>query len=442
MLLSPDPHPTGGHRDLTLRPRAIEAPQSPMSTPDPEPLVVYGAASREYDFGPGHPFTPRRFGPGIDLLRELGAADFVAPAPASDAVLATVHTPAFLASIERLSDYPELVDEESVTDNDTPPFYGMHHAASIVVGGTLHAMEEILAGRRHHAFHPGGGLHHAFPARASGFCVFNDVAVAIRRARDEGHRVLYVDVDVHHGDGVEAIFWDDPLVQTVSFHETGLSLFPGTGWVEDRGGAGAEGSAINIPLEPGTSDESWLEVVETVVPLVAAAFRPTLLVTLNGADGHALDPLSNLQLTTEAMRRAARLLDEIAHAYAGGRWLATGGGGYDVYRVVPPQLGARLAGPGAPRRPAEDAVGVAGAVGGRRPEVPPGADARADGRPRRDGGRRVVRDRVREPGDSLPGSRAHAARPRGSAGGVGWRSSPPSKRGAGRMHALGGRQAP
>ena len=310
-----------------------------MSMPDPEPLVVYGPANREYDFGPGHPFTPRRFGPGIDLLRELGASGFVPPAPVSDDVLATVHTRPFLASIERLSDFPELVDEEAVTDNDTPPFYGMHHAASTVVGGTLHAMEEILAGRRRHAFHPGGGLHHAFPARASGFCVFNDVAVAIRRARDEGHRVLYVDLDVHHGDGVEAVFWDDPEVQTVSFHETGLSLFPGTGWVEDRGGAGAEGSAINIPLEPGTSDGSWVEVVETVVPLVAAAFRPTLLVTLNGADGHALDPLSNLQITTVAMRRAARLLDDTAHAYAGGRWLATGGGGYDVYGVVPRNWG-------------------------------------------------------------------------------------------------------
>jgi acetoin utilization protein AcuC len=196
-------------------------------------------------------------------------------------------------------------------------------------------MEQILAGARLHAFHPGGGLHHAFPARASGFCVFNDVAVAIRRARDEGHRVLYVDVDVHHGDGVEAIFWDDPLVQTVSIHQSGLTLFPGTGWVEDRGGEGAEGSAVNIPLEPGTSDASWLAVLESVVPAVAATFRPTILVTLNGADAHAADPLANLQLTTRAFGQAARLLDEIAHQHAGGRWLATGGGGYDVYGAVP-----------------------------------------------------------------------------------------------------------
>ncbi len=308
-----------------------------MPTPDPAPLVVYGPGSHAYDFGPGHPFTPRRFGPGIDLLRELGADDasFVAPAPVADEVLATVHTRRFLASVSRLSDYPELADDESVTDEDTPPFYGMRDAGATVVGGTLLAMDEILAGRRLHAFHPGGGLHHAFPSRATGFCVFNDVAVAIRRARDQGHRVLYVDVDVHHGDGVEQIFWNDPLVQTVSLHESGLTLFPGTGWVEDRGGLGAEGSAVNIPLEPGTSDASWLAVLESVVPAVAAAFRPTLLVTLNGADAHALDPLAHLELTTAAFARAARLLHDVAHRYAGGRWLATGGGGYDVYRAVP-----------------------------------------------------------------------------------------------------------
>lgn len=311
----------------------------PFRDPDPDPLVIYGRGNHEYDFGPGHPFTPLRFGPGIDLLRSLGAGAFDAPRPASDADLARVHTPDFLASIGRLSDYPELVRDEAVTDGDTPPFYGMYAAGATVTGGTLQAMDAILRGERLHAFHPGGGLHHAFPARASGFCVFNDVAVAIRRARDAGHRVLYVDVDVHHGDGVEAIFWDDPLVQTISIHESGLTLFPGTGWVEDHGGEGAEGSAVNIPLEHGTSDGSWMAVLELVVPAVAAAFRPTLLVTLNGSDAHAFDPLANLQVTTNGFARAARLLDEVAHEHAGGRWLATGGGGYDVYRAVPRNWG-------------------------------------------------------------------------------------------------------
>jgi acetoin utilization protein AcuC len=311
---------------------------SPVDSPDahgPEPLVVYGPANHAYDLGDTHPFTPRRFGPGISLLRALGATRIADPTPVTDEELATVHTRRYIGLVQLLSDYPEAAAESGFDDRDTPPFYDMHQATAGVVGGTVHAVDRILAGEAVHAFHPGGGLHHAFPGRAGGFCVYNDLAVAIRRARDAGHRVLYVDTDVHHGDGVEAIFWDDPLVQTISFHQTGLTLFPGSGFVEDRGGDGAEGSAVNIPLEPGTSDASWLAAVGRVVPAVAAAFRPTLLVTAQGCDGHALDPLSNLSLSTVAFHRAARLLDDVAHRHAGGRWLATGAGGYDVYRVVP-----------------------------------------------------------------------------------------------------------
>jgi acetoin utilization protein AcuC len=144
-----------------------------------------------------------------------------------------------------------------------------------------------------------------------------------------------VDLDVHHGDGVEAIFWNDPNVLTVSLHETGLSLFPGTGFVDDRGGPQAHGTAVNVPLEPGTGDASWLEALEMLLGPLAAAFRPTILVSQHGCDSHALDPLAHLRLSTVAISSAARRLDALAHEHAAGRWLATGGGGYDVYRVVP-----------------------------------------------------------------------------------------------------------
>jgi acetoin utilization protein AcuC len=303
--------------------------------PTSEPLVVYGPRSNHYDFGHDHPLTPRRFGPGIDLLRELGADRFLLPPTATDSELERVHEPAFIAEVRMLSEYPEAAAWAGFDSRDTPPFYEMHDAAATVAGGSLAAMDRILGGETLHAFHPGGGLHHAHPARASGFCVYNDVALAIARARDAGHRVLYVDLDVHHGDGVEAIFWNDPRVLTISIHETGLALFPGTGFVEDRGGHEAPGSAVNIPLAPGTSDPSWLAVVELVVPRLAAAFRPTVLVTQHGSDSHLLDPLAHLNLTTDAMGRAAGLLDDLAHQHTEGRWLATGGGGYDVYRVVP-----------------------------------------------------------------------------------------------------------
>ena len=205
----------------------------------------------------------------------------------------------------------------------------------MVAGGSIDAMRLILVGDERHAFQPGGGLHHAQRDRASGFCIYNDVALAVAEARDAGHRVLYVDLDVHHGDGVQWLFWDDPQVLTCSIHETGMSLFPGSGFVDETGGPDAPGSAVNVPLEPSSGDRSWLHAVETVVPALAERFQPTMLVTQHGCDSHALDPLAHLRVTTAAYARALALLDGIAHRWTDGRWFATGGGGYDVYSVVP-----------------------------------------------------------------------------------------------------------
>jgi GNAT superfamily N-acetyltransferase len=173
------------------------------------------------------------------------------------------------------------------------------------------------------------------PARASGFCIYNDPALAIGRARQDGLRVLYVDLDVHHGDGVQAIHWSDAGVLTFSIHETGRYLFPGTGGVGELGVGTAAGTAINVPLEPYTGEGAWLPAVESLVPELAAAFGPDVVVSQHGADSHAWDPLAHLNMTTTAMSAAARLVDDVAHRYAKGRWLATGGGGYDAYRVVP-----------------------------------------------------------------------------------------------------------
>ena len=190
----------------------------------------------------------------------------------------------------------------------------MHEAAASVAGGSLATMAAILAGSAIHAFHPGGGLHHAMAGHAAGFCIYNDVALACALARDAGHRVLYLDFDVHHGDGVQALFWDDPNVLTLSIHESGETLFPGTGFVRERGGHGSEGPAVsipsalgtvvNLPMVAGTGDGSWLAALESVVPAVAEAFRPTVLVTQHGCDSHLLDPLAHLRLTTAAYRSA------------------------------------------------------------------------------------------------------------------------------------------
>lgn len=310
-------------------------------TVDARPILVHGPWSARYDFGPAHPLTPRRFGPGIDLIRSVtelaggGPIRELAPEPALDDELRWVHTARYIEVVKRFSGQPFGAYEAGVGPGDTPAFAGMHEASGAVAGGSIRAMGAILGGEAVHAFHPGGGLHHAMPDRASGFCVYDDPALAIARARRDGLRVLYVDLDVHHGDGVQAIHAGDPGVLTLSIHQSGLTLFPGTGFVSELGEGAAAGTSLNLPLDPGTGELGWLAALRAVLPEAAATFRPDVVVSQHGADAHAWDPLANLRVTTTAMGAAARLVDAIAHRWAAGRWLATGGGGYDAYRVVP-----------------------------------------------------------------------------------------------------------
>ena len=299
------------------------------------PLLVFGPRSLDYDFGPSHPLTPRRFGPGIDLLAAVGAVPGLAPSPATDAELEWLHAPEYIAAVRRFSVDPTLPPKAGIGNGDDPSFAGMHEAAATVAGGSLRAMEAILRGDVEHAYQPGGGLHHAMRSRASGFCVYNDVALAIARARRDGLRVLYVDLDVHHGDGVQALHLADPGVLTISFHESGRSLFPGSGFVDELGEGTAAGTSVNVPLDALTGPDAWLAAVRAVVWPLAAAFGPDVVVSQHGADGHVWDPLAHLSLTTAAMGEAARLVDRVAHRYGSGLWFATGGGGYAAYRVVP-----------------------------------------------------------------------------------------------------------
>jgi acetoin utilization protein AcuC len=213
----------------------------------------------------------------------------------------------------------------------------MHEAGALVAGASVAAAEAVHRGGALHAFNAAGGLHHAMPARASGFCVYDDPAVAIAWLLREGiERIAYVDVDVHHGDGVQAIFWDEPRVLTISIHQYLPGwFFPGTGAIDERGGPGAPETAINVPLPPDTGDAGWLDAFRAVTPDAVRAFEPQVLVTQLGCDTHATDPLAQLRLTTKAYRACAKELHALAHAAAAGRWIATGGGGYQWARVVP-----------------------------------------------------------------------------------------------------------
>lgn len=303
--------------------------------------VVWGREMLGYDFGPGHPMAPVRLDLTMRLTHELGLldgadVDLLAPPPADDAVLETVHDAAYLAAVRAASGHGTPDPERGLGTEDDPVFRGMHEAAARVVAGSWEAAGAIAAGRVRHAVNVAGGMHHAKPGTASGFCVYNDAAVAIRRLLDDGvGRVAYIDLDAHHGDGVEEIFWDDPRVLTVSVHQSGATLFPGTGHPTDVGGPGAEGTAVNVALPPRTDGARWMRAVDAVVPPVLRAFRPDVLVTQHGCDAHGDDPLSDLDVSVGAQRTATALVHALAHELTDGRWLALGGGGYAIARVVP-----------------------------------------------------------------------------------------------------------
>lgn len=300
-----------------------------------QPILVWDETLNDYDFGPGHPLTPKRFGPGVDLVRAMGVERVLEPPVAPDETIARLHEPHYIDQVKSFSEHPWQPAAMGVGSHDVPAFHDMHEVSARIVGGSVEGVRRILEGEAEHAFSPAGGLHHAMRTRASGFCVYNDVALAVATARDAGHRVMYIDLDVHHGDGVQSLFWDDPRVLTYSVHESGRSLFPGTGTVEETGGPEAPGRACNVPLDAGVGDETWWAVVNLTASVLADMFKPTFIVSQHGCDSHALDPLAHLRLTTESYRRAAELVDRLAHEHAAGRWFATGGGGYDAYRVVP-----------------------------------------------------------------------------------------------------------
>ena len=302
--------------------------------------VVFDKSLTEYDFGPSHPMSPLRVDLTMRLAEELGVLDglTVVPAPmATREQIATVHDEALIDAVTKAGTTPGWVDlERGLGTDDDPVFEDMHLASAHVVGASIEAFRQVWSGEALHSANISGGLHHAMRDRSSGFCIYNDIAVGIQSLLDAGaERIAYVDVDVHHGDGVERIFWDDPRVLTISLHETGQMLFPGTGFPADCGGEGAEGFAVNVALPPGTGDGGWLRAFHAVVPPLLQEFAPEVLVTQHGCDSHMDDPLAHMMLSVDGQRAAYLALHELAHEVSGGRWVATGGGGYAVVEVVP-----------------------------------------------------------------------------------------------------------
>lgn len=305
--------------------------------------VVFDASLTEYDFGPSHPMSPLRIDLTMRLADEIGVlatgggpVRTVAAPMATLDELVTVHDPAYIEAVQRAARTGEPDIRHGLGTEDDPVFERMHEASAHIVGGSIEACRQVWTGESLHAANIMGGLHHAMRDRASGFCIYNDVAAGIQWLLDNGaERVAYVDVDVHHGDGVERAFWNDPRVLTISLHETGQILFPGTGFADELGGPDALGTAVNMPLPPGTADSGWLRAFHAIVPDLVHEFAPDVLVTQQGCDSHVEDPLAHLMLTVDGQRAAYLALHDLAHEVAGGKWVAFGGGGYAVVDVVP-----------------------------------------------------------------------------------------------------------
>jgi acetoin utilization protein AcuC len=303
--------------------------------------VVWDDALLRYDFGPGHPFDPVRVKLTIELARELGVlaapgAAVLVPAPATDGELETVHDEAYIAAVRHSGRVlvPDL--RFGLGTEDDPVFEGMHEAAALVTGATLAAARAVWSGSALHAVNVSGGHHHAMRRAASGFCIYNDLAVAIKWLLAAGaERVAYVDLDVHHGDGVQDAFYGDPRVLTISLHEHPATLFPGTGLPGETGIGDGEGYAVNVALPAGTDDAGWLRAFDACVVPLLRSYKPTVIVSQHGCDSHRLDPLAHLELTVDAQRLAQLRLHELAHELCDGRWVATGGGGYALVEVVP-----------------------------------------------------------------------------------------------------------
>ncbi|KMK77819.1 acetoin utilization protein AcuC [Alkalihalobacillus pseudalcaliphilus] len=308
---------------------------------------IYSPKQLGYRFHDNHPFNHMRLQLTYDLLEELQAIPqslIIAPRMASDEEIAYIHYPDYMEAVKQAG--AGNLDEESAYSfglgtEDTPIFNQMHEASALIVGGTLTAVEAVMSGQYQHALHLGGGLHHGFRGKASGFCIYNDSAIAIEYLkRNYQARVLYIDTDAHHGDGVQFAFYDDPSVLTLSIHETGRYLFPGTGQTNEIGSGQGYGYSINVPIDAFTEDESFIDVYETAIKEAVEFFKPDVILTQNGADAHFQDPLTHLSVSLKSLHLIPKIAHQLAHEYCGGKWVAVGGGGYDIWDVVPRAWGS------------------------------------------------------------------------------------------------------
>jgi acetoin utilization protein AcuC len=296
---------------------------------------VYDDRLTRHVYRADHPLRPERLRGVRATLADLGAFDrpeaaLLAPREATRAEIERIHAPDYVEAVMQASREPDLDFSRWGLSawGDTPPFAGMHEASLLTTGATLVAMEEVTSGRARVAVNYAGGLHHAMRARASGFCIYDDPAIVCALLADRGMKVAYVDIDAHHGDGVQAAFYDTDRVLTISLHQDGRTLFPGTGSADERGTGRGAGYSINVPLPPYTDDAAYIRAFDAVVPALLERYRPDVLVTQQGIDPHFRDPLTHLMVSTHAREHCMRAFRSTPYP-----WVAMGGGGYDLDAV-------------------------------------------------------------------------------------------------------------
>ncbi len=298
--------------------------------------LIHSDAWTRFDYGPQHPLRMERLGLTWRLMEAYGltalpGAVVRAPEPAPESALAVYHGAEYLQMLKATNggQAPKLAERFGLGPGDNPVFPGLWDAARLCASGSLLAADLVASGQADRVFHFAGGLHHAMPSRASGFCYVNDAVLAILRLREQGLRVLYVDIDAHHGDGVQHAFYGDPTVLTISTHERGDYLFPGTGFVEEAGTGAGVGYSVNLPLEPFTDSSVYLPAFEQIVPPLLGAFRPDVVVAQLGIDSHRTDPLTHLALDIQGFARAVSRITELSP-----KLVCLGGGGYDLQNVA------------------------------------------------------------------------------------------------------------
>jgi acetoin utilization protein AcuC len=298
---------------------------------------IYSDAYFDYDYGETHPLKVYRLKLAYELIRSYGLLEFpsvlvIPTRRAEDEELVLFHGREYLDALKQASEGkapPGSSYRFGLGPGDNPVFKGVYEWSQWVTGATLQAAELVGSGERDIAFNIAGGLHHADPSRASGFCYINDGVIGIIKLLKQGNRVAYVDFDAHHGDGVQRAFFRTDRVLTVSLHEAGYSLFPGTGYEHEIGEGQGRGYSVNVPFPPFADDDVYLWAFERIVPPLLERFQPDVVVTQLGVDSFYTDPLANLHLSIQGFEAVVRRMKELAP-----RWVALGGGGYDVSNVA------------------------------------------------------------------------------------------------------------